>query len=58
VVIGVKEAAAYLGVSVDTIYRNADGELPAFKVGNQWRFRLDELDAWMKKEGRRGVNRG
>lgn len=54
----VKETAMYLGVSIATIYRYADGGLPAFKVGNQWRFRVDELDEWMKKEGRRGVKRG
>ena len=58
VVMCVKQAADYLGVSVTTIYRYADGDLPAFRVGNQWRFLRAELDAWMKKEGRRGVKRG
>ncbi|UCC96268.1 MAG: helix-turn-helix domain-containing protein, partial [Candidatus Omnitrophota bacterium] len=26
------------------------GELPSFKVGGQWRFKKDLLDAWIEKK--------
>jgi len=29
------------------------GELPAFKVGGQWRFRRADLDAWIDAKTRR-----
>ena len=41
-----KEAAKYLGLHLITIYRLIKkGELPGFKVGGQWRFKKDLLDA-------------
>lgn len=59
-VIGVKEAATLLGVSVDTVYRNAGGRngIPGRKVGGQWRFRRDVLLAWMggKSERSEGIS--
>ena len=43
-----KEAAKYLGLHLITIYRLIKkGELPGFKVGGQWRFKKDLLDAWI-----------
>lgn len=59
-VMRVGQAAAYLGVHVDTMYRYAnDAVVPAFRIGRSWRFRRDELDEWMKREGRKGlVKRG
>jgi excisionase family DNA binding protein len=33
------------------LYRMAqDGEIPASKVGNQWRFDREEIDQWMKNQ--------
>lgn len=48
----VKEVARYLRMHQVTIYRMAsEGRLPAYKVGNRWRFRKEEIDAWLKKQG-------
>lgn len=43
-----KQAAAYLGLHVITVYRLIKkGKLPGFKVGGQWRFKKDLLDNWI-----------
>lgn len=42
-----QEAASYLGAHVETVRRLARrGSLPAFKVGKDWRFRLEALRDW------------
>ncbi len=47
--LSVEEIAVHLGVSKESIYRWADvGKLPANKVGRQWRFKVSEVDAWVK----------
>ncbi|MGH7889382.1 MAG: helix-turn-helix domain-containing protein [Thermodesulfobacteriota bacterium] len=28
-----------------------EGKIPAFKVGGVWRFRKDELEKWMARQG-------
>ncbi|GAB4232750.1 MAG: hypothetical protein OHK0028_08310 [Deltaproteobacteria bacterium] len=44
-----EEVADYLRLSKDTVYRLANsGKLPASKVGNQWRFRRGDVDAWLE----------
>src|SRR5437868_3338452 len=49
-VMDVRQAAEYLGISGDTLYRYAsEGFIPAFKLGNRWRFKRSLLDAWMVK---------
>ena len=51
----VEEVAKRFGVNVTTIYRLVQrGALPAFKVGNQWRFSLARFDAWVASRERRG----
>ncbi|MFH0790478.1 MAG: helix-turn-helix domain-containing protein [Candidatus Omnitrophota bacterium] len=43
-----KEAAKYLGVHAITIYRLIkETSIPTFKLGGQWRFKKDVLDAWL-----------
>jgi excisionase family DNA binding protein len=43
------EVATALGVSKQTVERFINrGELPAFKVGTQWRIRQIDLDAFME----------
>jgi excisionase family DNA binding protein len=56
-VMDIRQAADYLGISGDTLYRYAsEGFIPAFKLGNRWRFRKSLLDAWMdEKSGVRPV---
>ena len=40
-----------LKVADKTVYTMAQkGELPAFKVRGQWRFKRDDLDAWIERQ--------
>lgn len=44
-----KEICAYLGVSRDTLLAWIDEkELPAHKVGRNWKFKPSEIDVWVK----------
>ncbi|MBU1854033.1 MAG: helix-turn-helix domain-containing protein [Candidatus Omnitrophica bacterium] len=46
-----QELAKYLGVHPITIYRLLkESNIPAVKIGGQWRFKKDVLDAWLLKE--------
>ena len=50
-VMDVVEAADYLGVARDTMYHYAlGGVVPAFRLGNRWRFKRSLLDKWMTEE--------
>ncbi len=50
-VMDIRQAAEYLGISADTLYRYAsDGLIPAFKLGNRWRFKRSLLDGWMVEQ--------
>ena len=43
------EAAAYLRVCRDTVYRLARaGQIPAVRVGGQWRFHKRDLYVWLR----------
>lgn len=44
----VREVADYLRMHEMTIYRMArQGEIPAYKVGNRWRFNRQRLEEWL-----------
>jgi len=44
------EVLGYLRVTSRTIYRLIKaGDLPAVRVGRQWRFRQSDLDAWLNR---------
>ncbi len=50
-VMDIRQASEYLGISGDTLYRYAsEGFVPAFKLGNRWRFKKTLLDAWMEEK--------
>ncbi len=50
-VMDIRQAADYLGISSDTLYRYAsEGFVPAFKLGNRWRFKKNLLDGWMDRQ--------
>lgn len=45
------EVLAYLQVNLRTVYRLIDaGQLPAVRVGRQWRFRRRDIDAWLDSQ--------
>ncbi len=45
-----EQVARYLRVDKFTIYRLvAQRKLPAFKVGNQWRFKREMIDSWLTR---------
>ena len=45
------EVAQLLKVADKTVYTMAQrGEVPAFKVRGQWRFRRDDLDQWIEQQ--------
>jgi len=53
-VMTLREASEYLGVSPDTLYKYlGENSIPAFKLGNRWRFKKDLLDRWMEKKSER-----
>jgi excisionase family DNA binding protein len=50
-VMNVRQAAQYLGVSPDTLYKYVnEQQIPAFKLGNRWRFKKSKLDQWMEEK--------
>jgi excisionase family DNA binding protein len=45
----VDELAEHLGVAQDTIYRWIERRrLPAHRIGRLWKFKLDEVDDWVR----------
>ncbi len=59
-VMNIRQASQYLGVSPDTLYKYVGEEkIPAFKLGNRWRFKKSKLDQWMEeKSSQSGTNGG
>jgi excisionase family DNA binding protein len=48
----VEEVVEHLGVARDTIYRWIDHKaLPAHRMGRLWKFKLSEVDAWVRSGG-------
>jgi len=48
--LSVEEIALYLGVSKETIYRWLEkSKIPAHRVGKLWKFKTNEIDAWVMK---------
>lgn len=48
-VMNIRQASQYLGVSPDTLYKYVSEDLiPAFKLGNRWKFKKSILDSWME----------
>ena len=50
-VMNIRQASEYLGVSADTLYKYVNEQkIPAFKLGNRWRFKKSKLDQWMEEK--------
>ena len=46
-----REASQYLGISPESLYKYLSADrIPAFKLGNRWRFKKSLLDAWMDEK--------
>jgi excisionase family DNA binding protein len=45
----VEDAARHLGVAKDTVYRWIETRaMPAHRVGRLWKFKLSEVDEWVR----------
>ncbi len=54
-VLNTKDAATYLGAHIETIRRLARrGEIPAYKIGKDWRFRKKALLEWVESQSMSG----
>tara|TARA_R110000850_G_scaffold120680_1_gene238342 strand:+ start:1317 stop:1493 length:177 start_codon:yes stop_codon:yes gene_type:complete len=50
-ILTLKEVAEYLKLTEKTAYRLAvEGKLPGFKVGGSWRFKRQDVAAWIEDQ--------
>jgi excisionase family DNA binding protein len=55
--LSVDEVAEYLGVSKDTVYAWITNKgMPGYKVGRFWKFKRDDVDAWVRAGGAAGAS--
>ena len=58
-ILTLKEVADLLRVAEKTVYTMAQsGDLPAFKVRGQWRFRRDDIDRWIDEQTEKKASAG
>lgn len=47
-----KEICEYLGISRDTVLKwIVEKNMPAHKIGRLWKFKIEDIDAWVKSGG-------
>jgi excisionase family DNA binding protein len=47
-ILTVKEVAVFLKLHQTTVYKMIkSGELPAFRIGGDWRFRRSRIEEWL-----------
>jgi excisionase family DNA binding protein len=57
-VMDIRGASEYLGVSRQTLYKYVSEEkIPAFKLGNRWKFKKTLLDRWMETQSAQSEHR-
>ena len=57
-VMDIRAASVYLGISKRTLYQYIyEEKLPAFKIGNRWRFKKTVLDHWMESQSAQSERR-
>ena len=50
--VSVEQIAEHLGVTRDSIYRWIDRKaLPAHRIGRLWKFKVSEVDDWVRRGG-------
>jgi len=55
----IEEIAGHIQVHKDTIrIWIRKGEIPAHKIGKQWRFRISEIDEWVSSGKSADINKG
>jgi excisionase family DNA binding protein len=59
--LSVDHIATHLGISKETVYRWLERKrIPAHKIGRQWKFKISEVDQWVRdglaSEKSRGEN--
>jgi len=56
-VLTVRDLSNYLRIHPSTVYRLLKtGQLPAFRVGSDWRFNVEEIDRWrVEREKKPGM---
>lgn len=55
--VGVEDVAAHLGVAKDSVYRWIEERgLPAHRVGRLFRFKLSEVDDWVRQDSEHSQN--
>ena len=51
--LSVAEICTYLGIKRDTVYKwISEKKLPAHRVGKLWKFKISEVDEWVKNGDR------
>ena len=47
--LSVAEICTYLGIKRDTVYKwISEKKLPAHRIGKFWKFKMSEVDVWVK----------
>ena len=48
--ISIEELSEYLGISAVTVrsWIRSGKDIPAVRIGRQWRFRIEEIDEWIE----------
>lgn len=50
--VSVEDVANHLGVAKDSVYRWIENKgLPAHKIGRLWKFKVSEVDDWVRAGG-------
>ncbi len=57
--VSLDEIAKHMGVSRDSVYRAIDNRgLPAHKIGRLWKFKVSEVDTWVRAGNTANEGRG
>ncbi|MCK5805801.1 MAG: helix-turn-helix domain-containing protein [Lentisphaeria bacterium] len=55
-ILTIRDVAEYLKVTEKTVYGLAQKrKIPCFKVGGQWRFKREDLEAWIATQSAKGM---
>jgi len=50
-VVDSEEAARFLNINPKTLQKMArNGEVPGYRIGKLWKFRISDLDAWLRSK--------